>query len=285
MGQLFLLPPWNHKFLEDRKPIIPISIHLSIFNGHSLSISRVNIILSPCLSVSESGWVISPGLTQFWAQVGRVGGGESINTGGVKDIGSNCTQREQDVVGEGKKHKKTQLNQIHEMTWKGKSYCCNESEFARKDEWCSLSGWVQAADATSTLASQRPSWGWKSDHTPKSDRPKIRLLFTLCAHHTHFIVKIWKDHLPKPLHCSQVPQPTCSRYMSAGEPDYCIVAIWKLGQEQKWRSSYFSPTHKSKLHGFLFCVYAWTSRTNSDIQSKRLTPNKRLNIFKKQNQP
>ena len=161
----------------------------------------------------------------------------------------------------GKKTQKTQLNQIHEMTWKGKSYCCNESEFARKDEWCSLSGWVQAADATSTLASQRPSWGWKSDHTPKSDRPKIRLLFTLCAHHTHFNVKIWKDHLPKPLHCSQVPQPTCSRYMSAGEPDYCIVAIWKLGQEQKWRSSYFSPTHKSKWRGFLFCVYAWTSRT------------------------
>ena len=115
MGELFLLPPWNHKFLEDRKPIIPI--HLSIFNGHSLSISRVNIILGPCLSVSESGWVISLGLTQFWAQVGRVGGRESINTGGVKDIGagSNCTHREQDIVGEGKKHKK--LNSIKFMRW------------------------------------------------------------------------------------------------------------------------------------------------------------------------
>ena len=115
MGELFLLPPWNHKFLEDRKPIIPI--HLSIFNGHSLSISRVNIILGPCLSVSESGWVISLGLTQFWAQVGRVGGGESINTGGVKDTGagSNCTHREQDIVGEKKKHKK--LNSIKFMRW------------------------------------------------------------------------------------------------------------------------------------------------------------------------
>ena len=51
MGELFLLPPWNHKFLEDRKPIIPI--HLSIINGHSLSISRVSIILCPCLSVSK----------------------------------------------------------------------------------------------------------------------------------------------------------------------------------------------------------------------------------------
>ena len=116
MGELFLLPPWNHKFLEDRKPIIPI--HLSIFNGHSLSISRVNIILGPCLSVSESGWVISLGLTQFWAQVGRVGGGESINTGGVKDIaaGSNCTQREQDIVGEGKNTKNsTQSNSWDDM--------------------------------------------------------------------------------------------------------------------------------------------------------------------------
>ena len=82
MGKLFLLPPWNHKFLEDRKPIIPI--HLSIFNGHSLSISRVNIILGPCLSVSESGWVISLGLTQFWAQVGRVGGGRASIQGESK---------------------------------------------------------------------------------------------------------------------------------------------------------------------------------------------------------
>ena len=102
--------------MKSQIPIIPT--HLSIFNGHSLSISRVNIILGPCLSVSESGWVISLGLTQFWAQVGRVGGGESINTGGVKDIaaGSNCTQREQDIVGEGKNTKNsTQSNSWDDM--------------------------------------------------------------------------------------------------------------------------------------------------------------------------
>ena len=188
MGELFLLPPWNHKFLEDRKPIIPI--HLSIFNGHSLSISRVNIILGPCLSVSESGWVISLGLTQFWAQVGRVGGGRASIQGESKilELAAIAHIVNKTLLAR-EKTQKTQLNQIHEMTWKRKSYCCNESEFARKDEWCSLSGWVQAADATSTLASQRPSWGWKSDHTPKSDRPKIRLLFTLCAHHTHSNVR------------------------------------------------------------------------------------------------
>ena len=115
MGKLFLLPPWNHKFLEDRKPIIPI--HLSIFNGHSLSISRVNIILGPCLSVSESGWVISLGLTQFWAQVGRVGGGGEHQYRGSQrywswqQLHTSWTRH----CWRGKKHKK--LNSIKFMRW------------------------------------------------------------------------------------------------------------------------------------------------------------------------
>ena len=122
-GQFFkpsFFQPYGRTFssssMKSQIPIIPT--HLSIFNGHSLSISRVNIILGPCLSVSESGWVISLGLTQFWAQVGRVGGGESINTGGVKDTGagSNCTHREQDIVGEGKNTKNsTQSNSWDDM--------------------------------------------------------------------------------------------------------------------------------------------------------------------------
>ena len=69
---------------------------------------------------------------------------------------------------------------------------------------------------------------------------------------------------------------------------HCIVAIWKLGQEQKWRSSYFSPTHKSKWRGFLFCVYAWTSRTLRPIvisKPKDWQRTKGQIFSKKQNQP